>query len=138
MNMHWNRWRRFSLLGLMLFVLVAAVAVSGLESWRRAQNARSARAEFVRLLELWQFGANVSTEELIDASQRTFKAERDQWLSSLYTRAIVDSHLLRLTRIRDGLQSVAETGLFASEEAHAAAWKRVDEVSRLIQEAEEL
>jgi hypothetical protein len=128
---------QFSLRNLLLFVAVVAVSLTGADVWRRAQNAEDARAEFERTMAAWQVGV-VTKQELIEASENVMEAERRQWFSSSFEQAIVSSHVLRLTEIRESLKLVAMTGFFPSEEAQAATWREVEEVSRLIEEFERL
>jgi hypothetical protein len=122
---------------LLLLVLVAAVVFAGFESQRRVQYARRARVEFERLTEGWKLGV-VSSDEIIAASQNLLAAERRQWFSASFEGALVDSHILRLTPIRDAMRQIAERGMFESEEEHEAAVQRVDELSQVIEEAEKL
>jgi hypothetical protein len=128
-----RRWLpRFGLRGLMLFVLVVAIPLTGFDYWRRAENVRAARANWERLIDHWEAGV-IPTAEPIEASQNLFDAERRQWFSSVYARAILDSHILRLTRVEDWFTSPAsELAMGRSEEAYAAAFKAVNELSGLI------
>jgi hypothetical protein len=126
---------RFGLRALLLFVLAAAIVFAGFESRRRTKYARNARAEFVRLMDAWKLGV-VPSEEIIAASQNLLAAERRQWFSSSFDCAMVDAHILRLTRIRDDMRYAADHFSSASEEDHQAAVQRVDDLTRLIEEAE--
>jgi hypothetical protein len=126
---------RFGLVVLMLFVLAAAVVFAGFESWRRAQHARNARAEFERHNESWNLGV-IRPEVIIEASQNLLAAERRQWFSSFFEPAIVDSSILRLTRIRDKWQLFLVNARLDSEEGRRADLQLVDDLTRLIDEAE--
>jgi hypothetical protein len=127
---------RFGLRGLFLFVLVIAVGLTAFDGWRRVRGARAARAEFEPVRAGWEEGV-ITSDEVIAASQNVFQAEQRQWFSSAYERAIVDSHILRLCRLRDRMRYAAEHFLHDSEEGRQAALQRVDEVSQMIEELED-
>jgi hypothetical protein len=126
---------RFGLRALLLFVLVIAVALAFWDGWRRRQNARNARAEFQRHNYSYNLGV-IRPDVIIEASQNLLAAERRQWFSSFFDRALVDSNILRLTRIRDKWRHAVDHFYYGSEESWKADLQRVEQLSRLIDEME--
>jgi hypothetical protein len=124
---------RFGLRALLVFVLVVSVALAFLDGWRRTQQARNARAEFERHNAAWKLGV-IRPEVIIDASQNLLAAERRQWFSSYFEPAIVDSSILRLTRIRDSWQPFLAD--LDSEAQRRKDLQLFDDLIRLIDEAE--
>ena len=129
---------RFSLRALMLAVLAVAVGLAGFGAWRRVRDARVARAEFDRLSAAWSAGV-LRTTELIDGAERVFEAERRQWFSSHFERAIIESHILRLKWVQSFYGPHSDVGMGAkTEEEWIAARKPGEDVGRRIDELEML
>lgn len=129
---------RFGLRSLMLFVLVVSIGLTvGIDGWRRVRQARTARAEFAMKQRAWEAGV-LKNQELFDATHNLFEAERRLPFAFLFNDVMLDAHILRLTAFRDRLRYIADEGRFDTEAAHVAAYQWVDQVSRLIDDAEGL